>query len=117
MLRIPLLATALFGASTAALANGGYDDDYSHGRVVVEPRVIITYGGRHPDGVNIVYQPSSYAFWVVAPYRPAPYIVPPPYMHRVYPIHSSSPYWEHERDTNRHRQPVHNDHDGHDRDN
>ena len=116
MLRIPLLAAALFGASTAALANGGYYDDYNYNRVIVEPRVVISYGSRHHDGVGIVYQPSSHPFWGVAPYRPAPYFVPPPPMRRVYPIHSYSPYWEHERHTNRHRQPGHGHRDRHNRD-
>jgi hypothetical protein len=116
MLRIPLLAAALFGASTAALANGGHYDNYSHGRVIVEPSVVISYGGRYHGDVGIVYQPSSYPFWVVAPYRPAPIVMPRPYMPRVYPIHSYSPYWEHERHTNRHRGHGHGDRDGHGRD-
>lgn len=75
MLRTLLIATALLTASGSTLAHGG--DGY--GRVVsVEPHFAISFGSRHHDGFNVLYESGGSRYWTHSYYRPGPVIVLPP---------------------------------------
>ena len=84
MLRKLLLATALLTASGASFA---HDGDYGYGRVVsVEPRFVVSFGTREPDGFRVLYESGGDRYWTYTSYYPGPRIVlPPPYrVERVY---------------------------------
>jgi hypothetical protein len=79
MLRTLLIATALLTTSGAALAHSGD----SYGRVVtVEPHFAISFGTRHHDGFNVLYESGGSRYWTYSPYYPDRVIVLPP-PHRV----------------------------------
>jgi hypothetical protein len=126
MLRTLLIATALLTASGTALAYGG--DGY--GRVVtVEPHFVFSFGSRHHDGFNVLYESGGSHYWTHSNYRPGPVIVLPPhpvrhvYHHRGWDDRHDWRHdrrdWHHDRRDDRHgwRDDRHDDRrdDRHDR--
>lgn len=105
MLRTLLIATALLTASGSALAHG----DYGYGRVVtVEPRFVISFGVRQPDGFSVLYESGGSRYWTYSPYRPGPTIVlPPPY--RIHHYRDYRAGWDGRRDWDDRRDDWHDD--------
>jgi hypothetical protein len=89
MLRTLLIATALLTASSASFA---HDRDDGYGRVVsVEPRFVISFGTRQPDGFRVLYESGGTRYWTHTSYYPGPAIMlPPPY--RVQPVYYPREY-------------------------
>jgi hypothetical protein len=77
-MKIQLLAGALLlAASGLAAAHGG--DGYREGRVIsVEPRFVVSFGTRYPDGFSVLYESGGSRYWTHSPYRPGPVIMLPP---------------------------------------
>lgn len=100
-MKIPLLAGALLlAASGLAAAHGG--DGYREGRVIsVEPRFVVSFGTRYPDGFSVLYESGGSRYWTYSPYRPGPVIVLPP--RPVYYYGPPRHGWHGHRDWDRHR--------------
>ena len=75
-MKIPLLAGALLlAASGLAAAHGG--DGYREGRVIsVEPRFVVSFGTRYPDGFSVLYESGGSRYWTYSSYRPELIVLP-----------------------------------------
>ncbi len=77
MLNQLLIGAALLAASGIASAHDGHG--YREGRVIsVEPRFVVSFGSRYPDGFRVLYESGGSRYWTYSSYRPGPVILLPP---------------------------------------
>lgn len=94
MLRKSLIAIALLGASTAAMAS----DDRIYARVVtVEPQFVFSFGSRHHDGFRVRYEVGGQHYWTHSHHHPGQviWVAPPPRYYGHHPRHHYKRHYKH----------------------
>ncbi|HMM47047.1 MAG TPA: hypothetical protein PKC12_03605 [Thiobacillaceae bacterium] len=105
MIRKLLLATALLGASTAALAHGG--------RVYADPYVSFSIGSGPYSGVSMSYSSGGRYWGPTSYYAPAPVVVVPAPHYRGYSAPAAYGHRYRNRHEERRYERRHDRHYGH----